>query len=62
VLGQECTMKNMSVGEFRIVNEKHMRKMIKENDLFVLAVSASHCTHCCEIEPKLEPIYLALET
>jgi len=43
----------MSVGELRITGEKHMKKMIKQNEIFVLAATSMHCAHCCKAEPKL---------
>lgn len=52
-LAEECELANMSVGELRITGEKHLKKLIKENDLFLLAATSKHCAHCCKSEPAL---------
>jgi thiol-disulfide isomerase/thioredoxin len=52
-----CPMENMSVGDATLKTEKELRKYIFQNEIFVVALSASWCRYCCHIEPALEAIH-----
>lgn len=36
----ECTIPNLSIGDFNITSEKQLRNLTKTDDLFIIAVSA----------------------
>ena len=49
----ECPLPNLSAGSFNLTSEQHLKDLMKSEYLFVLAVSAQWCTHCCSMEPYL---------
>jgi len=61
VLSKNCTLPNLSVGDTNITSERNFRELSRENDLFLLAVSAKWCAHCCQFEPRLEQVHQLLK-
>jgi hypothetical protein len=57
---KECPMPNMSVGDYNITSEAKWKKFARENEVFVLGVSANWCLHCCASEPWYEELHAEL--
>ena len=49
----DCPLPNMSSGSFNLTSEPQLKDLMKAEYLFVLAISAQWCTHCCSLEPLL---------
>ncbi|OMJ95175.1 hypothetical protein SteCoe_1551 [Stentor coeruleus] len=52
-LAYECDYPNFYSGHLNITTEKQFRDLMKKEKLFILALSAKWCTHCCKIETSL---------
>jgi Thioredoxin-like domain/Thioredoxin len=49
-----CELPNFSAGNFNITSEKQFKDLVKKDELFLLALSAKWCTHCCQFEKILQ--------
>jgi len=47
----------MSAGGIVLKSEKQLKQINKVNAAYVLIVTASWCTHCCEYEPQIGKLY-----
>lgn len=49
----DCELPNFYAGHLNLTSEIHFKELVKKEELFVLAISAQWCSHCCLYEPLL---------
>lgn len=60
-LAYECDYPNFHTGHLNITTEKQFRDLMKKEKIFILALSAKWCTHCCKIETSLVEVLPEIE-
>mmetsp|Transcript_16906 Transcript_16906/g.30271 ORF Transcript_16906/g.30271 Transcript_16906/m.30271 type:complete len:534 (+) Transcript_16906:14256-15857(+) len=62
VAAQACELPMLSAGDFNVTSLAQFKKVIKEEEFFLLAVAAKWCNHCCKAEPTLNELHQTLQS